>query len=305
MTSALPCIVGFGELLWDVLPHATVPGGAPANVVWHADQLGAEAVLISAVGDDEGGVALKAWLDGLGLSTGYLQTNRQPTGRVDVVLNARGEPEYVIHEDVAWDAIAWSDSLLPLAQRADCVCFGTLAQRSERSRATLHRLLGSTRPDCLRLLDVNLRNPFPSRRVLEESISFASMLKLSEGEWPYLATQLGLSSQWQQGCRELMRRSNIRLIAMTRGAEGSVLISEEDLSELPAEPVSVIDTIGAGDSFTAALAVSLLRGSSLQESQAIAARVSAFVCTQVGATPRLPAELHRISNIATATVREV
>lgn len=303
MTPHRPCVVGFGELVWDVLPHATLPGGAPANFVWHAQQLGAEGVIVTAVGDDPEGRELIAWLTKKELSVDCVQVNSQPTGRVDVHVNAQGEPGYVIHENASWDAIQWEESLKLLARRADCVCFGSLAQRSAVSRDSLNRFLVSTRPECLRVFDVNLRHPMPKAEVVIQSLRLANVLKLNEDEWPFVAQCLGLNTDWPIGTRALLCDSEIKLIAVTRGAKGSVVLSDHQRFELPAEPIEVSDTIGAGDAFSAAVALGSLRGKPLREIQAIASTVSAYVCTQAGATPTLPGNVKAMFSEPAATVR--
>jgi fructokinase len=302
MTSVRPCIVGFGEFLWDVLPHATLPGGAPANFVWHAQQLGAHGALVSAIGNDQEGRDLAAWLEKMGLSADDVQVNCLPTGRVDVRVSSRGEPGYVIHEGSAWDSIVWVEPLKALARRADCVCFGSLAQRSRVSRETLQRFLHATRPECVRIFDVNLRHPMPAEGIIEQSMRLASVLKLNEEEWPFVAKRLGLSSSWEIGCRALLRDSTVSLVAMTRGAQGSVMLTNHQHFELPADPIEVNDTVGAGDAFSAALATGLLRGMPLREIQIVAMAVSAYVCTQEGATPRMPEALKQMATPPTASV---
>ncbi|MFT3784796.1 MAG: carbohydrate kinase [Tepidisphaeraceae bacterium] len=302
MTSIRPCVVGFGEVVWDELPHATLPGGAPANFVWHAQQLGAAGVLVSAVGDDQDGSDLLAWLERMGLDARAVERNVHPTGRVHVRVTSRGEPGYAIRENSAWDAIRWTDQLAELARRADCAYFGSLAQRSSTSRATLYQFLRTTRPDCVRLFDVNLREPLPTADVIVQSLKLTDVLKLNVDEWPFVARQVGLSSDWRKGCRALLQRSDIRLIALTRGAEGSVLLTADDTHELPGAPVEVADTVGAGDAFAATLAVGLLGETPLDEIQRAASTIAAYVCTQEGATPRLPMELSSMLSGLTGSV---
>jgi fructokinase len=302
MTPHRPCIVGFGELVWDVLPHATLPGGAPANFAWQAQQFGARGVVISAVGDDPAGRELMAWLRKMGLDADSIQITMQNTGRVDIQVSAEGEPGYRIQDDSAWDSIRWTDALADIARRADCVCFGSLAQRSPISRESLYHFLRATTPQCLRIFDINLRQPAPEVGIIKGALRFTDVLKLNEEEWSFIAAKLFLPSDWSIGCRELLRGSNICLVALTRGAQGSVLITDEEILELPAEPVDINDTIGAGDAFSATLAIGILRGIPLGEIQKVAAKTAAFVCTQAGATPRLPEHLKALMN---APVRSI
>lgn len=302
MTSIRPCAVGFGELVWDILPHARIPGGAPSNFAWHAQQLGAHSAIVSAVGNDKPGRDLLQWLETKGLATDHVQTTQRPTGRVEVSVNEHGEPRYVIDSSSAWDEIAWTDSLEALARRADCVCFGSLSQRSNLTRETLYRFLRSTRPECLRVFDVNLRHPLPSADVIENSLQFTNVLKLNEAEWPFIATALGLPTDWMSGSTELLRKTRLQIIAITRGAIGSVLLTPNQTIALPAEPVQIDDTIGAGDAFAAALTAGLVFGMPLRHVQLAATKVSAFVCTQPGATPELPLELKELTAAPSANV---
>ena len=303
MTPPRPCIVGFGELLWDVLPHIKLPGGAPANFAWHAQQLGAESVIVSGVGDNEPGDALRAWLHDMHLNAEHVQTNDSATGRVNVSVSEQGEPSYVIERPSAWDEVRWTEALATLAGRADCVCFGTLAQRSSKTRETLHRFLAAVGDHCLRVFDVNLRHPLPEIGIIEQSIPLTDVLKLNEDEWPLLAERLGLAERWTDGCASLLRDSQIRLIVLTRGARGSVLITRDETLELPGATVAIHDTIGAGDAFCASIAIGLLQRRRMREIQRAAAAIAAFVCTQPGATPHLPDELKNLLIAPVPSVR--
>lgn len=287
-----PIVVGLGELLWDVFPSGKRPGGAPANFAAMAAQLGARGVVASAVGDDDLGRELLQWLASAGLSDECVQTNRRPTGIVTVGVGSDGKPRYRIHEDVAWDHVEWTPALADLASRADCVCFGSLAQRGPTSRATVRRFLEAVPPRCLRIFDINLRQHYYDREVVERSLAIANVLKLSDEEWPVVAELLEVSGDEAQGIVDLRRRWNLRLVALTRGAEGSIVFGEDDhLNRAKGPRVRVVDTVGAGDAFTAAMAVGTLRGRPLDEVHEHASRVAAYVCTQPGATPRLPEDL--------------
>jgi len=291
MPSTRPIIVGLGEVLWDLLPSGKQLGGAPANFAYHARALGADASLVSAVGDDELGSEIVDRIEQLGIGSRFLQTSdRRPTGTVSVSLDA-GKPSYVIHEDVAWDAIAWDEELTELAMTADAICVGTLAQRSFISRSTIQAFLQHARPECLRIFDLNLRQHFYTLPIIQTTLQFCSILKLNDEEWPILARLLELDEQLPAGLQGLMGRYNLDLVALTRGAAGSMLITPQTVHEQPSVPAQVVDTIGAGDSFTAALAMGLLRKLPLDKIHAHASAIAAYVCSQAGATPSIPKDL--------------
>jgi fructokinase len=285
-------LVGLGEVLWDLLPGGRLPGGAPANFAYHAGALGAEACVVSRVGRDEPGRALLRRLEQLGLSTDAIEEDpAAPTGTVTVEVTADGQPQFTIHEDVAWDRLAGEAAGRRAVAAADAVCFGTLAQRGEVSRRSIRALLRAAPAGSLRILDVNLRQDYYSREVIEESLALASVLKLNETELARLAEMFGLPGDERGGVAELARRFRLRTVAYTRGEGGSVVHSEGRWSERPGEPVKLADTVGAGDSFTAALALGLLAGWPLGEVHRRASEVAAYVCSQPGGTPELPGPL--------------
>jgi fructokinase len=292
---ARPVIVGIGEVLWDMLPAGKQLGGAPANFAFHAGQLGAEALIVSRVGDDEPGREILRRLDSLGVGRQHVGVDpRHPTGTVDVRVDAAGVPEYVIHAPVAWDFLESGPELLRLAARSDAVCLGTLAQRSPASRAAVSSFLGATPPQCLRVFDINLRQAFYSRDLLHELLGRSDVLKLNDGELAVVAQLFSLNSaEPTPAARELMARYPLRLVALTRGGHGSLLLTRDGrASDYPGVPVEKIaDTVGAGDAFTAALVMGLLAGKGLDQINDRANRLAAFVCTQHGATPRHPPAL--------------
>ena len=289
------CVVGLGELVWDLLPADNLPGGAPANFAFHVSQLGADGIVVSAVGDDPEGELLVEWIKDSGLDSSYIEVSPWATGTVAVSLNSAGQPDYVIHENVAWDHLSWTETLSALSQTADCVCVGSLAQRSELSRRTILQFLRATRPDCLRIFDVNLRQPHYDPAAIAETLALATVLKVNEAEWPIIARQSTVNSQWSIGMQELLARTNLQFIALTRGSRGSVLLSRNGMCVLEGQPIDVADTIGAGDAFAAGLAMGLLRGDPIDQIQKNAAAVADHVCTQSGATPTLPDSLlHRL-----------
>jgi fructokinase len=287
-------IVSLGEVLWDLLPAGPQLGGAPANFVCHACALGAEARLVSRVGDDDLGREIIARLDALGLGTDCISVDaRHATGTVGVELET-GQPRYVIHENVAWDFIEATPPALAAVRAADAVCFGTLAQRSEPSRSAIRALVSASAPDALRVCDINLRQHFYSHELLAESLALANVLKLNDAELPVLAALFGLTGDTRAQLAALAGRFALRLIVLTRGAHGSVLFDGTNWSEHSGIAVEVKDTIGAGDSFTAATVLGFLAGWPLDRINAFANEVAAFVCSQSGATPLLPAQFRQL-----------
>jgi fructokinase len=295
-------ILAIGETLWDVFPDGPRFGGAPCNFACACAGLGGEAVRVavaSAVGRDDLGSAAVARLAEAGVDTSLIAAVDRPTGRVDVSFDAAGQPRYEFAADPAWDRIAWDDRL---AADVDVLYFGTLAQRAPVSRATIRRLLStpSGRSDArpLRVLDINLRPPFWTAGIIRESLPLADALKLNEDELPAVAAAVGLAGGESDVLGDLIARYGFRLVALTRGAGGSTLVTAGGVrSDRPCVPVEVVDTVGAGDSFTAALAIGLTAGLTLDRLHDWAGRVAAFTCTQAGGTPRFPPHL-RLSETA-------
>lgn len=282
-------LVGIGELLWDELPAGRMAGGAPANFAVHAAQLGADARLVSRVGVDPPGDAILAVLAEHGLNTeGVERDPTAPTGRVTV---AGEPPKYTIHEGVAWDHIAGDPTGRAAVATADAVCFGTLAQRAEPSRSTIRELLKSAKPGCLRVFDVNRREPFYSKQQLEESFPLADVLKVNDAELVHLTGLFGLPIAEQEAMGELAGRYGFKAVACTRGDKGSAILRGGEWSEQAGLPTAVADTIGAGDAFTAAMTLGLLAGWPLDVVNRRAAEVAAFVCSQRGGMPTLPDDL--------------
>jgi fructokinase len=285
-------VMAIGEILWDLLPAGRQLGGAPANFIQHAHALGADARLVSCVGDDELGREAAARLRARGLATDLVQVDPQaPTGTVGVAIGPDHQPRFTIHEDVAWDRLAVEKAALAAVQTADAVCFGSLAQRTAAGAIAVRRLVSASRPDALRIFDVNLRPPFVQPDVVRASLELTTVLKLNDQELPVLAGMLGLDGTEERQLNELLQRYRLRLVALTRGGQGSLLVGAEGRSERPAVAVEVVDTVGAGDAFTAALVLGLLNGWPLEETNRWAAEVAAFVCTRPGGTPELPAAL--------------
>ncbi|MBX3737269.1 MAG: carbohydrate kinase [Candidatus Didemnitutus sp.] len=284
--------VGLGEVLWDVLPAGRQLGGAPANFACHAAALGAAAAIVSRIGRDPDGRALDAQLRALGVSTLALELDpRAPTGTVTVEIVAGGQPRYAIHEDVAWDHLAGERAGREAVAQADAVCFGTLAQRHPVARATIRALLVGVAPAALRIFDVNLRQHYHSREVIEASLALANVLKVNEDELPVLRDLFRLPAEPRAALAALAERHRLRAVVYTRGAHGCLVWCDGQFADHPGRPVTLVDAVGAGDSFTAAFAMGLLHRWPLAEVVERASAIAAFVCTQRGATPALPDEL--------------
>ena len=287
-------IVGLGELLWDLLPSGERLGGAPANFTVMASRLGNRGVIASRLGVDDWGDRARAILGGLPADVSFVQTDAShPTGTVGVKI-IDGEPHYVIHEPVAWDCLEWTPEWQRLATEADAVCFGTLAQRANGSRATIRQFLTATRPECVRVFDVNLRAPFFSPEVIAESLAVATIFKLNEVEVPQVLGMLG--SYLPEGDGEdflrasaswLLSQYPMRVVAITMGADGSLLVTREDAHRRGGIHGGIVDTVGAGDAFTAALVDSYLRGASLARMNEAGNRWGGWVASQPGAMPEL------------------
>lgn len=277
-----------GELLFDRFPDRDRLGGAPCNVAAMLSQFGLDSHLISAVGRDRLAGRALAELAALGVDTSAVQENELPTGEVRVTLDSHGKPTYTFAEKSAWDQIRWTPALAELAPTFDAVCFGTLAQRNG-SVETIRTFLRHTREDALRVFDLNLRAPFYNREVVLETLQLANILKLNDEELPILAGFFGVKPE------EVIPRllaGNIELVALSLGPEGAELHRRGECSRAPAgELEKMVDSVGAGDSFTATLIAGLLRGLPLDRINRHGNRVASYVCSQHGATPALPDSL--------------
>ncbi|MFC7338031.1 carbohydrate kinase [Haloferula chungangensis] len=290
-----PRIVGLGEVLWDMLSDSGRLGGAPANFACHCHQLGGESYPVSCVGDDELGHQARAELAKLGISSEFVQeSSTHPTGQVQVTLDPAGKPSYQILEDMAWDHLEFTPEFEELAASLDAACFGVLAQRSPKSRASIQAFLKHMPEGALRILDVNLRAPFFSKPRVEESLELATILKLSDEELPVLADYFELEGSETEKLSALLKRFELDLVVYTCGAEGSILLSKDETHRAPGVETTAIDSVGAGDSFTATLCIGLLKGRPLPEINTRANQVAAYVCSQKGACPELPAHLKTI-----------
>lgn len=281
-------IVGLGELLWDVFAEGKQLGGAPANFAYAANLLGDEGIAASRVGHDQLGKEALTQLHRHGLETQFVQNDSaRPTGTVNVSVDARGEPAFEITESVAWDSLEWEPAWQRLAHSADAVCFGSLAQRSTQSRETIQKFLAAMRPGAARVFDVNLRQSFYSAEILKGSLSLADIVKLNHEELPRVVEALRLppGGSMESQARALLDRYNLKMVCVTRGAAGSLLMTQTRIHEHPGFPAHVVDTVGAGDAFTAALVHHYLRGSSLAAVNEAANRMGAWVASKAGAMP--------------------
>ncbi|GGH01244.1 carbohydrate kinase family protein [Silvibacterium dinghuense] len=302
-------VVGLGELLWDLLPEGARLGGAPANFTVMAARLGHRGVVASRLGAqetdmDDWGSRARTVLSGFPVDASLIQSDTDhPTGTVDVEFR-NGEPHYVIHEPVAWDFLAWTPEWQQLAQQADAVCFGSLAQRSQASRKTIHRFLAATRPECVRVFDVNLRAPYFSAEIVTESLERATIFKLNESEVPQVLAMLGGTAPVSNAGTDidetalhaaadwLLERFPLKLVAITLGGEGSLLVSREGAHRRQGIRGPVADTVGAGDAFTAAMVDAYLRGAGLARMNEAGNRWGGWVASQHGAMPALSAETY-------------
>jgi fructokinase len=287
-----PLLIGVGELLWDMFPNGRQLGGAPANVAHHACQMGAEASVVSCLGDDDMGREILDLLQTRGITTNGITIHQTlPTGTVTVKLLPDGQPDYTIHKDVAWDCISCADTDPVTLERASALVFGTLAQRSERSRKSIRSLLASAPPETLRVFDINLRQDFHSPDIIEDGMIEADVLKLNDVEMGVLAPMLGLSGTDREKMHQLAMRFELAVVALTYGDRGSLLYADGQFSGHPGIATAVVDTVGAGDSFTACLIMGWLHRWDLDRINSCANRIAAFVCACPGATPELPDEM--------------
>ena len=279
-------IVGLGEVLFDVLPTGKQLGGAPANFAYISSQLGNHGIVASRVGNDGDGREILEGLESKGVTVSHVQIDeKHATGTVKVSLE-NGQPSYEIIENVAWDFLESTEDWRDLAKTCDAVCFGTLAQRNSAARHTIQQFVKSVKTDCLRIFDVNLRQNYFSTEILRESLESANVVKLNNEELPKICGQFEIAgANENERVRNLREKFDLRLVCLTRGANGSLLLTENEFNENSGVKIKVTDTIGAGDAFTAALIHGFLRGWNLEEITIFANKVGAFVASQTGAMP--------------------
>ena len=298
-------IVGLGEALWDVLPEGKKLGGAPANFAYHAGQFGLDTIAISALGED---ALAEETIDALKEhNLNYLMPRvPYPTGTVQVTLAEGGIPTYDIKEGVAWDNIPYTDEMAEIAKNARAVCFGSLAQRNKVSRENIRKFLADTPADCLKICDINLRQQFYSKEILEDSFKLCNILKINDEELVVVNRMFGYERQrvgerssgigldMRQTCEKMVQDYGLKMLVLTCGTNGSYVFTDDGLTSFQDTPkVTVADTVGAGDSFTGSFCACIINGKPVQEAHKIAVKVSAFVCTQNGAMPIVPEELKK------------
>jgi len=281
-------IVGIGEILWDLLPEGKQLGGAPANFAYHAQALGGSGFPISAVGDDDLGRELQTHLRRTGLDQTYLVLDEEhPTGTVSVKLDDQGVPDFTIHENVAWDFIPYTSEMKLLAPKVDAVCFGSLAQRSVVSRNTIAAFLDAVPGNCIKIFDVNLRQSFYSQSIIDGALKRSNVVKLNEEELPIVAGMCHSTGTEIEMLTCLREQYQLHFVVLTKGSKGSILLGPEGSSSIKAPAVTVADTVGAGDAFTAAVIMGLLQDLPMDIIQKNATMLAAYVCSQHGAIPKL------------------
>jgi len=280
-------VVGLGEVLWDLLPERPCLGGAPANFAYVTRLVGDQGIVASRVGEDSRGLEALRLMEELQLDIDHVQTDRnRATGAVKVELDGKGLARYEIADPVAWDFLEWTLDWQHLAEKADAVCFGSLAQRSEESRATIRRFLGAMSPHALKIFDVNLRQSFYSAEILADSMKLADMVKLNDEELPKIMSLSHLPHKDElSSAQRLADAYDVQLVCITRGGRGSLLVRNGDWSEHPGFRVRVADTVGSGDAFAAGLVHEYLHGASLDLMNEVANLVGAWVASEAGAMP--------------------
>lgn len=282
-------VVGLGEVLWDLLPTGPQLGGAPANFTCQAAALGARAMIVTRVGDDDLGKEVLRRFAQMNLPRESVQVDlARPTGTVAVSLGENGVASYSFAENAAWDQLAPTNAALETIRGVHAVCFGTLGQRNATSRRTIQQLVAAAPADALKIFDINLRLDFYSRELIEESMRLSNVLKLNDDELAVLTRMFSLHGDVRQRLEWLIREFQFKVVVLTRGASGSLIHQQGHWSQLPPHPVEVVDTVGAGDAFTAALTLGLLTRMNLEELHVIAAEVARYICSQRGAIPALP-----------------
>jgi fructokinase len=294
-------VVGLGEVLWDLLPTGSSLGGAPTNFAYITTLMGDQGIVASRVGEDSLGIEALRRMEELGLDIDHVQTDREhPTGVVHVELNGKGIAQYEIKHPVAWDFLEWTPDWQRLAKDADAVCFGSLAQRSEVSRKTIRRFLAATSSAAVKVFDVNLRQSYFSRDILSESMRLADIVKLNDDELPKISRLLEIPHKDElSSAKRLLRDYHLKVMCITRGDRGSLLVRGNDASEHHGFRVRVADTVGSGDAFTAGLVHEYLHGASLDLMNEVANLMGAWVASEVGAmpTPKRGALEHSLAEI--------
>ena len=280
-----PKVVGIGELLWDMLPEGKRAGGAPINFVYHAARLGARGCAVSAVGGDTLGGEILAELAKNGIEHCIARLD-YPTGTVLVKLDDKGVPSYDITENVAWDHIPLTQEALASVAEAEAICYGTLASRSEESAKSVMELLSRCPKEALRFYDINLRGNYYNAELVKRLIGKANVFKINDEELLILKRLLALKGDGAQICRALLKEYNLRYLILTAGAKYSEVYWHGGVSRVDTPQVKVVDTVGAGDSFSGAFVYGILSGMNVEQAHKLAVEVSAYVCTRSGAWPK-------------------
>ena len=293
ISSTTSYVIGIGEALWDVLPDGKKLGGAPANFAYHTGQFGHQTLAVSALGNDKLAEETLHALDERGLQ--YIMPRvPYPTGTVQVVLDDEGVPTYDIRENVAWDNIPLTDEMLTIARNACAVCWGSLAQRNVVSGETIRRFVHATPEESLRIFDINLRQTFYTKEIIKESLKLCNVLKINDEELVSIGRMFGYPGlDMENKCWLILGKYNLNMLVLTCGVNGSYVFTPGCMSFQETPKVEVADTVGAGDSFTGSFCAAILQGKSVCEAHRIAVEVSAYVCTQNGAMPRLPEQYLR------------
>jgi fructokinase len=281
-------IAGIGEILWDILPGGKKLGGAPSNFAYHVSALGHKGVVVSRIGDDAYGKEIIYQLKELNLITNYIQIDKnKPTGVVEVKMDNTGQPDYIIKDCAAWDFIDWSEKFNILLKTVDAVCFGTLAQRNIISRSTILIFLKKINKNAVKVFDINLRQGFYNKQIIEESLKFANILKLNTGELGILSELFTINKKFNEKdkCRFLINNYALDLICLTKGEEGSILIDKNSFFESAAYPYKITDRVGAGDAFTAVMIINYLAGYSIDLISIFANKLASWVTSKDGAMP--------------------
>jgi len=294
-------VVGLGEVLWDLFPDRACLGGGPANFAYMTTLMGDQGIVASRVGEDSRGLEALRRMEEMGLDIDHVQTDREhATGTVKVEVDGNGQPRFEIAQPVAWDHLQWTLDWQHLAETADAVCFGSLAQRSQASRESIQRFLKATSERTLKIFDVNLRQTYYSREILADSMRLADIVKLNEDELPKIMGLYGIPHRDElTSAQRLIRDYDLKLVCITRGGRGSLLARAQDSTEHPGFKVKVADTVGSGDAFAAGLVHEYLHGASLDLMNEVANLVGAWVASEVGAmpTPKRGALEHSLAEI--------
>ena len=283
-------VVGLGEVLWDVLPEGKKLGGAPANFAYHAGQFGLDTMAVSALGEDKLADETIQQIEDKHLPYA-LPRVPYPTGTVQVELDNEGIPTYNIKENVAWDNIPFTEDIRSIAENCRAVCWGSLAQRNIVSRTSIYKFLEATPDDCLKIFDINLRQNFYTKEVIQESVKRCNILKINDEELVLIGRLFGYPGlDIENKCWLILGKYDLDMLVLTCGVNGSYVFAAGNMSYQETPKVTVADTVGAGDSFTGTFCAAILKGKSVEEAHKLAVEVSAYVCTQNGAMPQVPSE---------------